>query len=130
MKKIMLALFLVLPFTYISAAEIGGWSAWERTGEAIYVYCNGCPEKSHNEKFVDDLWSEDVGVIVVWENDVPKRIIITSTSTAPVQDVCDTFKRYYPNLTTTIVTHIGSIRTYRCAESSVGGPASLEVADK
>ncbi len=127
MKNILLALFLVLPFTFASAAEIGGN---EGSGYHVKVYCNGCPEKSHNEKFVDDLWSEDVGVIVVWENDTPKRIIITSTSSSPVQDVCDTFKKYYPDLVTTIITHVGGIRSYRCAESSVGGPASLEVAEE
>lgn len=147
MKNILLALFLVLPFTYVSAAELIGIKHGEED-QYIHVVCNGCPEKSHNEKFVDELSFEDAGVVVVWRQHIPgggnqtstpERIIITSTSSAPVQDVCDTFKKYYPGLVTTITTHVGGIRQYRCAESSsggpisldvVGGPASLEVADQ
>ena len=140
MKNILLALSLVTLIgvsnalvmfpVHLSAAELGG--------NAIKVYCNGCPEKTVNEKFVDELTTEDVGVVVVWHptTNTPHRIIITSTSASPVQDVCDTFKKYYPTLATTITTHIGGISQYRCDTHStgptsldvVGGPASLEVA--
>ena len=124
MKNILFALALVLPFTVVTAAEIGG------TKEPLmYIYCNGCPEKSHNEKFVDELTTEDAGIVVVWhpETNVPHRIIITSTTASPVQDVCETFKKFYPNLVTTISTHIGGTRTYRCDAKVSGGPTSLDV---
>ncbi len=123
MRNILLALFLVLPFTLASSAELTGKHipAPKVLGAEPFmlVQCNGCPEKSRQEKFVDDLTIEDVGIVVVWaDNDTPKRIIITSTSTAPVSDVCDTFKKHYPNLVTTIVTHIGRITQHRCAQGS------------
>ena len=113
MKSIILALFLFSVSCGVKAADLIGRSgpAWN---DVPIVLCNGCPEKSHQEKFVDDLAVEDAGVIVVWNEDkTPKHIVITSNYVAPVQDVCETFKKYWDG-GIQITTHAGGINQYWC----------------
>lgn len=125
----MLALLLVLPFAFtVSAAELIGITHGE---EDVYthIFCKGCPEKSIQERFVDDLLIEDAGVVVFWDDaGMPKRIAIQSTTVTPIQDVCTTFLKYWPSRSTVITLHVGYAKTYRCDGSKAGGPSSLEVA--
>ena len=127
MKTIVLALFLVLPFT-IFAAEIGG------TAQG-FGYCTTCPLPTIQEQFVNDLGIKDAGVVVHWgDNGIPKRVSVLSPTGVPVQDICGTFLKYWPNNTTTVELYTTYMKRYPCKfmdtppPPAAGGPASLDVA--